>query len=108
MAPFHWTCPFCNRDTTIQDSNIKTDTSYLTISNADGPRLLNTQWIVCPNAECRKVELRLFMSKLSKIGGAWGQADFIRSWTLIPPSNAKVFPAYVPRAIVDDYSEACL
>jgi hypothetical protein len=29
-------------------------------------------------------------------------------WNLIPPSKAKTFPSYVPKAVLDDYREACL
>ena len=31
----------------------------------------------------------------------------LEKWNLIPPSSAKVFPAYVPQVIRDDYVEAC-
>ena len=31
-----------------------------------------------------------------------------RYWRLIPESGAKVLPNYVPKPIVDDYTEACL
>lgn len=31
-----------------------------------------------------------------------------QTWALIPPSSAKAFPEYVPRPIVEDYTEACL
>jgi Domain of unknown function (DUF4145) len=30
------------------------------------------------------------------------------TWRLVPPSNAKVFPSYIPKPILDDYREACL
>ena len=32
----------------------------------------------------------------------------IKSWALIPPSSAKVFPEYIPQPLLDDYTEACL
>ncbi len=32
----------------------------------------------------------------------------LKSWQLIPASNAKVYPDYVPKPIRDDYMEACL
>ena len=33
---------------------------------------------------------------------------FIRKWDLVPPSKAMVFPDYIPKAILDDYNEACI
>jgi hypothetical protein len=32
----------------------------------------------------------------------------LHHWNLIPPSRAKVLPSYIPQAIKDDYTEACL
>jgi hypothetical protein len=32
----------------------------------------------------------------------------LQSWGLIPASNAKVFPSYIPAPILEDYTEACL
>jgi hypothetical protein len=32
----------------------------------------------------------------------------IQAWTLRPKSTAKQFPEYIPKAILDDYDEACL
>jgi len=40
--------------------------------------------------------------------GYWKRGDFLESWNLIPPSEAKVFPEYVPEPIREDYVEACL
>jgi hypothetical protein len=37
----------------------------------------------------------------------WKVGKHLETWNLIPPSNAKVFPDYVPKAIRDDYVEAC-
>jgi hypothetical protein len=32
----------------------------------------------------------------------------LEKWSLVPNSNAKTFPAYIPQPILDDYREACL
>gem|GEM_PF-3019389 len=34
--------------------------------------------------------------------------NMVNHWRLIPPSNAKVFPDYIPKPLIDDYTEACL
>lgn len=41
------------------------------------------------------------------MGRSWINEHFIKGWTLIPPSTAKVFPDYVPGPVRDDYEEAC-
>ena len=43
-----------------------------------------------------------------KRGEGWVIGAPLQEWNLIPPSQAKVFPDYVPAAIRADYLEACL
>ena len=106
MAPFHWTCPYCDRDTTITDT-YSTANFSLTIKSSDGGRYFATLLVVCPNPKCRKFTLDISMSQFTFANGGWQIGDEIQSWSLIPPSSAKVFPEYVPQPIRDDYVEAC-
>jgi Domain of unknown function (DUF4145) len=109
MAPFHWTCPYCNRDTTIQSENYDTDHFDLTIANAEGTRRFVSQLIVCPNPKCKRFELKLFMHNgILYTDGSVQRAALMQTWNLIPPSAAKPMPDYVPLVIRDDYEEACL
>ena len=41
-------------------------------------------------------------------GGIWTPSEVIKSWRLIPQSDAKVFPDYIPQPIREDYVEACV
>ncbi len=34
--------------------------------------------------------------------------ELVKDWQLMPSSNAKAFPDYIPAPILDDYNEACL
>jgi len=34
--------------------------------------------------------------------------ELVKRWRLVPPSNAKVFPDYIPKPVIEDYTEACL
>jgi hypothetical protein len=106
---FHWTCPYCDRDTTITDTY---STTYfdLTLKNATGSRRFSTTLIVCPNPQCLKFTLEIAMHELliTQSGPNRAVEDVLESWNLIPPSSAKVFPDYVPQPIRDDYVEACL
>lgn len=106
---FHWTCPFCNRDTTITEERLHSTCTDLTISNADGPRRLISRFIICPNPQCKKTTLSVYLHVLEK-----NQIDMprtgkcLRQWHLIPASRALAFPDYVPQSIINDYNEACL
>jgi Domain of unknown function (DUF4145) len=104
---FHWTCPYCDRDTTITDS-YSTDTFSLQLHTTDGFRYFTTQLIVCPNPKCLKFVLSITMYEYSvSASGLWRKGKYLETWNLIPPSSAKVFPDYVPQPIRDDYVEAC-
>jgi hypothetical protein len=105
---FKWTCPYCNHDTTINDNNFSSTISRLQIDNNDGYRQLNVEWIVCPNEECNKHTLSALLFDLQWVPNVWRKGDFIKQWNLIPQSQARVFPDYVPQAIRTDYEEACV
>jgi hypothetical protein len=50
-------------------------------------------------------------SEVDSIGGAkrtTRNTKVLKRYNLVPPSGAKIFPAYVPSQIREDYLEACL
>jgi hypothetical protein len=82
----------------------------LTIETSDGCRYFNPLLIVCPNPRCKKFTLNLVMKEYQYHDSArsWVAGKVLQEWSLIPPSQAKVFPEYIPKQIRDDYLEACL
>ncbi len=112
MKPFKWQCPYCNHHSTIKDDNFHTSNTRLTIENVEGNRALYSEFIVCPNPDCNKYTLSSYLFPTeNEWNGArhiWNDGEMIKHWNLIPQSNAKVFPDYVPKPITDDYNEACL
>jgi hypothetical protein len=110
MNNFHWICPYCDRDTTITGANYSSSSFDMTMDSADGKRFFHAAKILCPNAKCKKFTLELTVYDYTFVAGAgkgWTVGKQLQSWRLIPPSTAKVFPAYVPQPIRDDYLEAC-
>jgi hypothetical protein len=110
--PFHWTCPYCERDTTITDTQELFE-HKLEMENSVGYRRFVGSVIVCPNPKCRKFTLTLMMlehDRLVYTGGVSFKVSHkvLQSWKIIPPSSAKVFPDYVPQPVRDDYVEACM
>jgi hypothetical protein len=104
---FYWTCPYCDRDTTITNT-FSTDSFVLRQNNSEGPRHFGTLLIVCPNPKCLKFTLTIEMYNLQLTqSGPDKILERLQTWMLIPPSSAKVFPDYVPKVIRDDYTEAC-
>jgi len=109
MANFNWTCPYCNRDTTIVDSNQRSSSTDLHIDNVLGKIRLTNHFIVCPNEECKKVTLfaDLCTIEYRTSHDRYIRKEDIKSWNLLPDSFAKQFPDYVPQVIIIDYEEAC-
>jgi Domain of unknown function (DUF4145) len=107
MKPFSWTCPFCHQPTTITQPNHKEDSTLIELPTLDGKKILESLSIACPNPKCQKLAIRvdLYEARRSQAGYAIG--DLVKAWQLIPSSNAKAFPDYIPTQIRDDYTEAC-
>ncbi|MCK0115360.1 DUF4145 domain-containing protein [Gelidibacter sp. F63206] len=103
---FNWTCPHCETKTTINSDDHKKDESNLKIRNADGLKSADILWIVCPNTECNKLSLYIRLYELNYVPQIYRRGDFIKEWTLIPNTKAKVYPDYIPIAIRQDYEEA--
>jgi hypothetical protein len=107
MAAYHWTCPFCGRDTTITDNDVSDSSHTMTLQNSVNTCALLTNFVVCPSPKCKKYTLSVTLHKYRYERPSWKTGDIIQQWDLIPASNAKVFPDYVPIVIRNDYAEAC-
>jgi hypothetical protein len=107
MEPFRWTCPFCDHKVIVSSHNFHSAATDFTIENTDGGKRAFFRFVVCPNPECKKFTFSVSLYHLSYAGG-WIVGDIVNRWRLIPPSEAKVFPEYIPKPIRDDYLEACL
>lgn len=103
---FNWTCPYCDTKTTINSDNFRKDEHKMTIDNAEGERKLRTEWIVCPNDECRRITMTSILYNYFWENGQWKTGDVIEHWRLLPGSYAKVFPDYIPKPLRVDYEEA--
>jgi hypothetical protein len=103
-----WTCPFCNQNATLTDPNISVVSHHFKNGNKYGDRLIMTEVVVCPNEDCREFTLFASINKAHYVSSGWKLGDLLMSWQLIPSSEAKAFPSYVPKAVLGDYQEACL
>lgn len=109
MDPYRWTCPFCNHASVVTDDNFKYGTVSLPIDNKHGARISVVRYIVCPNPECKEFTMNVSLHEVAYSTYNNAVPDkLIKKWSLLPPSHAKVFPNYIPKAILDDYQEACL
>ncbi|KKO54516.1 DUF4145 domain-containing protein [Paenibacillus sp. DMB20] len=106
----NYTCPHCNRDTTITDSDRIVDYVNLRIESGGLAKQFEIQYIVCPNVNCNKYTLTasLYDATLEHYGYYAPTGEALFMWNLVPSANIKVFPDYIPQPIIADYNEACL
>ena len=112
--PFNMTCPYCTHKVTITNSNYDSHMVELgTIDCTNDMKVMMCEHIICPNSDCMKTILKISLyyihfedagmhNKLTK------KYLPILSRQLLPISNAKPMPSYIPEAIKKDYEEACL
>ena len=103
---FNWNCPYCNTKTTINSGNYTQSESSMTIECKEGYKLLQNQWIVCPNRECMSTTLIATLYNYKYENNDWKKKELVNTWKLLPGSYAKVYPNYIPKALINDYQEA--
>jgi hypothetical protein len=106
--PFNWTCPHCNRDTTITETEIAfSQGSWL--KSTDGYLVFEGQFIACPNPLCTKIAIRASLHRGRMIAAKHivRTDEVIKVWQLVPSSSGRQYPDYVPSPLLADYHEAC-
>lgn len=110
MTGINFTCPYCGRHTTITSPNYFEHWEKVDIEESDKSHVgLFFQAITCPNTKCKKLWLQLSLCKayIGAYRSSWDRGTVIQKWQLLPESEAKVLPDYIPQAIQKDYYEAC-
>jgi len=108
VSEYLWHCPFCNTDQTVTEKGRQVSFADLTLPNADGPRRLVSKFVVCPNPRCRQFSLSASLHTLEISGNRSYTGKHLKTWALVPPSQARSFPVVLPERIIEDYREACL
>lgn len=106
---FNWTCPHCQRPQVVTRTNFFQHAAPIYNPSGHFGRVgLRVVSITCQNTDCGKMTLDLYLLvRQDHSQGHYEWGDVLQSWTLIPESAAKPQPDYVPKAIVEDYVEAC-
>lgn len=108
-----WTCPYCNQPTTLTTPNFNTVWHFVDIAaskiNGNFPVGYRGLIIVCPNIKCKKIyfEMKLKKGRIDPYGHEYETNSIIENWVLLPQSQAKPQPSYIPAQIIQDYTEAC-
>jgi hypothetical protein len=108
-----WTCPYCNHPTTVTDPN--EDKDWINVKIAENNLGYKSRVgfyylaVACPNEKCKKLFFKLVLGTASK--NRFGDYEYagkdLNTWQLLPESSAKPQPSYIPKQIIEDYTEAC-
>lgn len=112
MQPFNWVCPYCDRAQTVIENQIDQGHRHLAAGKlAAGGVGLNSVAIACVNPECEQLTLLVTVSAdVLKDYGWVRDAAAVPTFSrrLLPDGGGRPQPDYIPQALRDDYSEACL
>jgi hypothetical protein len=110
MSTKKFTCPYCNKPTTATDPHIFEEEVKVGLENHSslGEVFLVVEAISCPNPDCNNLYLNISLANKK-----WSQPiqrykyTVLHEWQLLPESQAKVLPGYIPQSIQQDYYESC-
>lgn len=107
----NFTCPYCNRPTTITEPNYDRRSWLININNPSNWWKIDNlcfeyEAITCPNPECKKLHLQVSLEERKSTLHDYSYKT-LQKRQLLPESEAKVLPDYIPKAIQQDYYEAC-
>ncbi len=105
MAGKNWTCSYCSRPCTITENDVRVLSGSTWISPEYGQYRSITTIIVCPNELCRQRTISL---RIVQLNNRAQEMHTIFSWQLLPESEAKTFPDYIPEKLRREYHESCL
>lgn len=107
---FNWRCPYCDHKVTITDERFSSNYHLLSFDNSVGKIGLRSAFTVCPNQECKKPTLEVYIHNwdYDRLNNAKLKFPPVSERRLLPLSDSRAFPEYVPESIREDYEEACL
>ena len=108
MAHFNWTCPYCGHPQVVTQNAQGHDWMPYVGETTLGNVGTRSVAIACLNAECREVTLNVELRKWRMDGNSTNFiGPVLRTFHLLPESSVKQQPDYIPKALVQDYYEAC-
>lgn len=103
-----WECPFCGR-LSVYDAIQKHHSSSIVYAKTKFGNLHVYSCVdVCPNPECKEFTYSTTVSTIKYINGQNMPDQQLESWINRPQGVVKIFPDYIPKAVLSDYKEAAL
>ena len=105
---FNWTYPHCKRAVTILEVGFSSGMHILYKENVPGNHAVTSCFMICPNPECNQHTLEVPLQGTTlQPGQGLVAGEVHKMWRLVPWGASHTFPDYVPKAIRDNYREAC-
>ncbi|TSB04565.1 DUF4145 domain-containing protein [Sphingorhabdus contaminans] len=108
---FSWNCPFCSStQTVVPDKHTVYDHHIKFEHQAEGLMMSRMSATSCANRSCQRTSFRIQIGGATYTGSSWTfkSGSILFSQQIVPQGTAKPQPSYIPSAIVEDYTEACL
>lgn len=104
-----WTCSYCGRPTTLTEPNYSNGRLRIDVEVSEHGEGIGLGYnaIACPNPECTKLTLTVWLATGHYSADGWESDKQIELWELLPESSAKPQPDYIPEPLRDCYLEAC-
>ena len=107
---FNWTCPYCDHAVTVTEANYRIGSVELWLRegvSSGGTYPMHVEIIDCPNNACGKSTLTFCINTTAykcipsgPISLPQSRGGSLRQkWTLLPQSDATIYPDYVPEAV---------
>lgn len=103
----NWKCTFCGLFTIPTKNNSTAGSLRFNHNNRYGSISFYTEIHICSNPECREFTIKSQLIKIENYNHISESDEVMEEWKLRPQSSAKPLPDYIPRAIKEDYEEAC-
>jgi len=103
-----WECPFCGKLSVLSKIERKYSNFVVDAETSYGPLFVEGWVHVCPNPECKEFTYQTELSVARKGPNGFGAGRTIEHWFIRPQGIVKVFPDYIPQAILNDYKESAL
>jgi len=91
-SPVSWTCPYCNRPTTVTSNDVETDHHVHGKPTSDGSLCFQVSIVVCPNKDCKRTTATMLLREwrvVPTVGS--GPGKVLQVWALMPESSARSF-----------------
>jgi hypothetical protein len=106
-----YTCPYCGRPATLTTNSSDSGRHKISLAannlEYDSRIELRYTAVVCPSETCRKLNLIISLCETENYSPYASTNEIIEVWHVLPESIAKPLPPYIPKALIEDYTEAC-